>query len=204
MNLKNFPFLYKPENPRFSQFQNFPFGYLYIAPVHTTRNTFCYKETWWMVLEQIQVLNYPRIMSTMYHCYLGKSTLSFRWLVSLVSTKRFHEFYKKMHWWWLTFVIIDVPFEIWNILDMELAMTNVDGKLGFSWVHSGLGKFKKNIDFCLGGGREKERFFWKLLKYYHKHALRESPPLLCLPLLLLLLLLLLLQLLLLFPFYFFQ
>ena len=33
-------------------------------------------------------------------------------------------------------------------------MTNVDGKLGLSWVHLGLGKFKKNIDFCLGGGRE--------------------------------------------------
>lgn len=35
-------------------------------------------------------------------------------------------------------------------------MTDVDGKLGFSWVHLGLGKFKKNIDFCLGGGRERE------------------------------------------------
>ena len=45
MNFKNFPFLYKPENPRFSQFQNFPFGYLYIAPVHTKRNTFCYKDS---------------------------------------------------------------------------------------------------------------------------------------------------------------
>ena len=56
-------------------------------------------------------------------------------------------------------------------------MTNVD-ELGFSWVHLGLGKFKKSMNFCLGGQREK-RFFWKLLKYYHKHALRELPPLLC-------------------------
>ena len=60
---------------------------------------------------------------------------------------------------------------------MELTMTNVD-ELGFSWVHLGLGKFKKSMNFCLGGQREK-RFFWKLLKYYHKHALRELPPLLC-------------------------
>lgn len=198
MNFKNFPFLYKPENPRFSQFQNFPFGYLYIAPVHTARNTFCYKETWRMILEQIQALNYQRMMSTMYHCYMGKSILSFRWLVCLVTTKKCHEFYKKMHWWCLTFVIIDVPLEIWNILDMELAMTNVDGKLGFSWVHLGLGKFKKNIDFCLGGGREKDSFgnCWNIItslpleNHHHYYVLP-------------LLLLLLLQLLLIFPFYFF-
>ena len=38
-------------------------------------------------------------------------------------------------------------------------MTDVDGKLGFSWVHLGLGKFKKNIDFCLGGGERKRDSF---------------------------------------------
>ena len=39
---------------------------------------------------------------------------------------------------------------------MELAMTDVDGKLGFSWVHLGLGKFKKNIDATWVGERERE------------------------------------------------
>ena len=35
-------------------------------------------------------------------------------------------------------------------------MTDVDGKLGFSWVHLGLGKFKKNIDATWVGERERE------------------------------------------------
>ena len=36
----------------------------------------------------------------------------------------------------------NIPFETWNILDMELAMTNVD-ELGFSWVHLGLVKLRR-------------------------------------------------------------